>query len=87
MQLTRWQQRFVTGINGSLKRDSVIPSWRSYDDEAHMIASLRGRLVARQAPSVVIECQGVGYELETNIMVGQKPKEIIQSRHGLVAEV
>ncbi|MEM7431862.1 MAG: Holliday junction branch migration protein RuvA [Pseudomonadota bacterium] len=30
-----------------------------------MIASLRGTLVARQAPSVVIECQGVGYELET----------------------
>ncbi len=30
-----------------------------------MIASLRGKLVARQAPTVVVECQGVGYELET----------------------
>lgn len=30
-----------------------------------MIGSLRGRLVARQAPQVIIECQGVGYEIET----------------------
>lgn len=30
-----------------------------------MIGSLRGRLVYRQAPLVVIECQGVGYEVET----------------------
>lgn len=30
-----------------------------------MIASLRGRLAAKQAPFIVIECQGVGYEVET----------------------
>ena len=30
-----------------------------------MIGSLRGKLVYRQAPLVVIECQGVGYEVET----------------------
>ncbi|MCG8371049.1 MAG: Holliday junction branch migration protein RuvA [Proteobacteria bacterium] len=30
-----------------------------------MICSLRGRLVARHAPHIVIECAGVGYELET----------------------
>ena len=30
-----------------------------------MIGSLRGRLTAKQAPQVVIECHGVGYEIET----------------------
>jgi len=30
-----------------------------------MIGSLRGRLVAKQAPVIVVECQGVGYEVET----------------------
>lgn len=30
-----------------------------------MIGSLRGTLSAKQAPHVIIECQGVGYELET----------------------
>jgi holliday junction DNA helicase RuvA len=30
-----------------------------------MIGSLRGRIIAKQAPQVVIECGGVGYELET----------------------
>ena len=30
-----------------------------------MIGSLRGRLAAKQAPSIVIECGGVGYEVET----------------------
>jgi Holliday junction DNA helicase RuvA len=30
-----------------------------------MIGSLRGRLIAKQAPQIVIECQGVGYEVET----------------------
>lgn len=30
-----------------------------------MIGSLRGKLVAKQAPQVVIECNGVGYEVET----------------------
>jgi len=30
-----------------------------------MIGSLRGKLVFRQTPVIVIECAGVGYELET----------------------
>ncbi len=30
-----------------------------------MIGSLRGRLTLKQAPSVIIECGGVGYEVET----------------------
>ncbi len=30
-----------------------------------MIGSLRGLLVDKQAPTVTIECQGVGYEVET----------------------
>ena len=30
-----------------------------------MIGSLRGRLASKQAPHIVIECAGVGYEVET----------------------
>lgn len=30
-----------------------------------MIGSLRGRLIFKQAPQIVIECGGVGYEIET----------------------
>ena len=30
-----------------------------------MISSLRGRLISKQAPQIVIECDGVGYEVET----------------------
>jgi len=30
-----------------------------------MIGSLHGRLAAKQAPSIVVECHGVGYEVET----------------------
>ena len=30
-----------------------------------MIGSLRGRLTFKQAPTVIVECGGVGYELET----------------------
>ena len=30
-----------------------------------MIASLRGRLMLKRAPSIIIECHGVGYEVET----------------------
>ena len=30
-----------------------------------MIGSLRGKLVFKQAPLVIVECQGVGYEVET----------------------
>jgi Holliday junction DNA helicase RuvA len=30
-----------------------------------MIGTLRGRLTARQAPHIIVECGGVGYEIET----------------------
>ena len=30
-----------------------------------MIGSLRGRLASKQAPQIVIECSGIGYEVET----------------------
>jgi len=30
-----------------------------------MIGSLRGKLTARRAPQIIIECEGVGYEVET----------------------
>ena len=30
-----------------------------------MIGSLRGTLASKQAPQIVVECQGVGYEVET----------------------
>ena len=30
-----------------------------------MIGSLRGRIIHRQAPVVIVECGGVGYEIET----------------------
>ena len=30
-----------------------------------MIGSLRGRLISKQAPTIVVECSGVGYEVET----------------------
>ncbi len=30
-----------------------------------MIGSLRGKLILKQAPLVIVECQGVGYEVET----------------------
>ena len=30
-----------------------------------MIGSLRGRLTSKQAPSIIIECNGVGYDVET----------------------
>ena len=30
-----------------------------------MIGSLRGRLASKQAPQIVVECMGVGYEIET----------------------
>jgi len=30
-----------------------------------MIGSLRGKLTAKHAPQIIVECQGVGYEVET----------------------
>ncbi len=55
-----------------------------------MISSLRGRLAAKQAPHIVIECHGVGYEVETPMstfldlpIVGQ---ELFIHTHLLVRE-
>jgi Holliday junction DNA helicase RuvA len=30
-----------------------------------MIGSLRGRLTSKRAPQIIVECEGVGYEIET----------------------
>lgn len=30
-----------------------------------MIGSIRGRLILRQAPQLIVECAGIGYEIET----------------------
>ena len=30
-----------------------------------MIGSLRGKITSKQAPQIIVECQGVGYEVET----------------------
>jgi Holliday junction DNA helicase RuvA len=30
-----------------------------------MIGSIRGRLAAKQAPGIIVDCNGVGYEIET----------------------
>lgn len=55
-----------------------------------MIASLRGRLASRQAPAIVIECQGVGYEVETPMStfleLPEPGAEIFLHTHLLVRE-
>jgi len=55
-----------------------------------MIGSLRGRLTSKQAPQIVVECQGVGYEVETPMstffelpMIGE---ELFLYTHLLVRE-
>ena len=30
-----------------------------------MIGSLRGKLIFKQAPAIILECNGVGYDVET----------------------
>lgn len=55
-----------------------------------MIGSLRGTLSAKQAPHIIIECQGVGYELETPMStfleLPQLGDEIFLQTHLLVRE-
>ncbi len=55
-----------------------------------MIGSLRGTLSAKQAPHIIIDCQGVGYELETPMStfleLPQLGDEIFLQTHLLVRE-
>ena len=55
-----------------------------------MIGSLRGRLSSKQAPQIVIECSGVGYEIETPMStfldLPQSGTDIFLYTHLLVRE-
>ena len=55
-----------------------------------MIGSLRGRLAGKQAPHIVLECNGVGYEIETPMStfldLPQSGTEIFLYTHLLVRE-
>jgi len=55
-----------------------------------MIGSLRGRLAARQAPLVIVDCGGVGYEVETPMStfldLPQTGSEVFLHTHLLVRE-
>jgi len=55
-----------------------------------MIGSLRGRLSIKQAPQIVLECNGVGYELETPmstfLQLPESGKEVFLYTHLQVRE-
>jgi Holliday junction DNA helicase RuvA len=55
-----------------------------------MIGSLRGRLAGKQAPHIVLECNGIGYEIETPMStfldLPQSGTEIFLYTHLLVRE-
>jgi len=55
-----------------------------------MIGSLRGRLAGKQAPHIVLECNGVGYEVETPMStfldLPESGTEIFLYTHLLVRE-
>jgi Holliday junction DNA helicase RuvA len=55
-----------------------------------MIGSIRGRLAGKQAPHIVLECNGVGYEIETPMStfldLPQSGTEIFLYTHLLVRE-
>ena len=55
-----------------------------------MIGSLRGRLAGKQAPHIVLECNGVGYEVETPMStfldLPESGAEIFLYTHLLVRE-
>ena len=55
-----------------------------------MIGSLRGQLIYKQAPQIVVECQGVGYEVETPMStfldLPATGKELFIYTHHLVRE-
>jgi Holliday junction DNA helicase RuvA len=55
-----------------------------------MIGSLRGKLMAKQAPQIVLECYGVGYEVETPMSTFLElpglGEEVVLHTHLLVRE-
>ncbi|MDJ0918609.1 MAG: Holliday junction branch migration protein RuvA [Woeseiaceae bacterium] len=55
-----------------------------------MIGSLRGRLIDKQPPTIVIECNGVGYEVETPMStfleLPATGKDVFLETHLLVRE-
>ena len=55
-----------------------------------MIGSLRGKLMAKQAPQIVVECYGVGYEVETPMSTFLElpglGEEVVLHTHLLVRE-
>lgn len=55
-----------------------------------MIGSIRGRLAAKQAPQVILECGGIGYEVETPMSTFLElpavGKEVFLHTHLLVRE-
>jgi len=55
-----------------------------------MIGSLRGRLAGKQAPHIVLECNGIGYEIETPMStfldLPQSGTDIFLYTHLLVRE-
>ncbi len=55
-----------------------------------MIGSLRGRLTWKQAPAIIVECAGVGYEVETPMStflnLPELDTEVFQHVHMLVRE-
>ena len=55
-----------------------------------MIGSLRGKLMAKQAPQVIVECHGVGYEVETPMSTFLElpglGEEVVLHTHLLVRE-
>jgi len=55
-----------------------------------MIGSLRGKLTAKQAPQIVVECYGVGYEVETPMStfldLPKLGEEVVLHTHLLVRE-
>jgi Holliday junction DNA helicase RuvA len=55
-----------------------------------MIGSLRGRLTAKLAPQIVVECSGVGYEVETPMStfldLGELGSDLFLHTHLLVRE-
>jgi len=55
-----------------------------------MIGSLRGKMMAKQAPQIVVECYGVGYEVETPMSkfldLPKLGEEVVLHTHLLVRE-
>jgi Holliday junction DNA helicase RuvA len=61
----RSPRQSATGTSSASGNGSAHTSYSPGSGEAVVIGSLRGQLTFKQAPVVVIECHGVGYDLET----------------------